>query len=216
MILANHQPNFMPNLAFFSKVKAVDTFVITTNIQFEKRGFQKRNKINNNGHDQWLTVPVTGSSLDMIKDIQVAPDGKWIGEHIKILRSAYQKEKYSNHIKEIIDIYEGNEWKRLADLNIALIHYFTDILGLSRTVVDEETTGYKETFLVNVLDKHSGKELLSGQGGKNYLTPERVEFIEKNGYKLSFHEHSVPAAEYPYAALHYLFTEGPEWIKEKI
>ena len=45
LIAAGHQPNYLPWLGFFDKIKQADLFIIEDNIQFERQGFISRNKI---------------------------------------------------------------------------------------------------------------------------------------------------------------------------
>ena len=45
MILAAHQLHYLPWLRYFHKIASVDTFVVLDNIQFNKNGWQNRNKI---------------------------------------------------------------------------------------------------------------------------------------------------------------------------
>lgn len=54
MILAAHQPNFIPWLPFFDKVNKADVFVLLINVQFEKNGWQNRCKVN----EKYWTMPV--------------------------------------------------------------------------------------------------------------------------------------------------------------
>lgn len=61
MRVAIHQPNFVPWLPFFYKMAMVDNFVLLTNVQFEKNGYQNRFKYK----DKWITKPVN-SGLENI------------------------------------------------------------------------------------------------------------------------------------------------------
>lgn len=62
MLLAAHQPNFMPWLPYFAKIQRADVFVLMINCQFEKNAFQNRAW----AWDRWLTKPVE-SGNDIIK-----------------------------------------------------------------------------------------------------------------------------------------------------
>ena len=64
MIVAIHQPNFIPWLPFFDKMAAADVFVILSECQFEKNGFQ--NRFQRNG---WNTMSVA-SGLAPIREKQ--------------------------------------------------------------------------------------------------------------------------------------------------
>lgn len=63
MILAAHQPNWIPWLPYFDKMNKCDVFILMINCQFEKNGFQNRAEV----FGKWWTKPVN-SGLQMIKD----------------------------------------------------------------------------------------------------------------------------------------------------
>src|SRR3989344_1602107 len=142
MIIAAHQPNFLPNLAFFNKMKTADLFVIVTNLQFEKQeGWQRRHKIKGPNGDIWLTVPVLGSQNQLIKDVAINNQVNWRKKHKRTIETIYAKGKGREHIPKIASLYQ-KEWMRLIDLNIAAILLFKEILGIKTPlVVDEEVSG---------------------------------------------------------------------------
>jgi hypothetical protein len=58
MIVAIHQPQFMPWLGYFDKMDQPDYFVLLDNVQYKKNEWQNRNRIKSPQGPQWLTVPV--------------------------------------------------------------------------------------------------------------------------------------------------------------
>ena len=62
-----HQPNFVPHFGFFYKMSMCDVFVILSQVQFEKNGFQNRYRFAKWPADKWVTMPVNGG-LEPIKD----------------------------------------------------------------------------------------------------------------------------------------------------
>jgi hypothetical protein len=55
MKVAIHQPNAIPWFPFFEKMQQADIFVILTQVQFEKNGWQNRCQVNG----KWWTNPVS-------------------------------------------------------------------------------------------------------------------------------------------------------------
>lgn len=51
-----HQPNFFPHFGFFYKMSMCDKFVILSEVQFEKNGYQNRYFLQ--GKQKWVTMPV--------------------------------------------------------------------------------------------------------------------------------------------------------------
>ena len=58
MKIAISQPTYLPWQGYFALIDYVDEFIFLENIQFNKRSWQQRNKIINNGKEIFLTVPV--------------------------------------------------------------------------------------------------------------------------------------------------------------
>ena len=47
-VVAIHQPCYIPWLPFFEKIKKSDIFVFLDDVQYQKNGWQNRNKIRTN------------------------------------------------------------------------------------------------------------------------------------------------------------------------
>ena len=212
MIIAAHQPNFLPNLAFFNKMKTADLFVIITNLQFEKQeGWQQRHKIKGPNGDIWLTVPVLGSQNQKIKDVKINNQVNWRKKHQKTIRMVYAKSKGEDLIDEINSIY-GSEPERLVEVNYRAILKLRDILGIkTKVVLDEEVSGNKHELLMNVCKKYKADTYLSGVGAHDYMTEERLAELQKNNIEHKFVEKNLTSL-YPYSTLHYLLSEGRGWV----
>ena len=52
------QPGYFPYIGFFKKIESSDVFVFFDDVQYEKNGFDNRNKIRTLEGYMWLTVPV--------------------------------------------------------------------------------------------------------------------------------------------------------------
>ncbi|KKR86622.1 MAG: WbqC-like protein family protein [Candidatus Curtissbacteria bacterium GW2011_GWA1_41_11] len=212
MIIAAHQPNFLPNLAFFNKMKTADLFVIITNLQFEKQeGWQQRHKIKGPNGDIWLTVPVLGSQNQKIKDVKINNQVNWRKKHQKTIRMVYAKSKGEDLIDEINSIY-GSEPERLVEVNYRAILKLKDILGIeTKVVLDDKVSGNKHELIINICKKYKADTYLSGVGALDYMTKERLAELKKNNIKHKFVEKNLTSL-YPYSTLHYLLSEGREWI----
>ena len=58
MLVAIHQPNFLPWLGYFDRMVNADLFVLLDHVQFERRNYHNRTMILLEGEARWLTVPV--------------------------------------------------------------------------------------------------------------------------------------------------------------
>ncbi|MGC9114363.1 MAG: WbqC family protein [Candidatus Micrarchaeia archaeon] len=58
MIVAVHQPNYLPWLGFFDKMRSCDVFVFLDDAAFSKNTVENSNRIKTPNGELWLTVPV--------------------------------------------------------------------------------------------------------------------------------------------------------------
>ncbi len=77
-----HQPNFTPWMPFFYKMAMCDVFVLLSDVQFEKGGYQNRYKKDG----KWLTKPVKSGLCD-IKDKQYLDGSSLFDLNRKIIES---------------------------------------------------------------------------------------------------------------------------------
>ena len=84
-VLVAHQPEFLPWLSYISKAAMGDVYFILDTIQFEKEGFQNRNKISikNSLGWQWLTIPILLGKKKLINlsDIKIDDKAGWQQKH---------------------------------------------------------------------------------------------------------------------------------------
>lgn len=208
MLMAFHQPNYLPNLSFFYKMAQADLFIITTNVQFMRREWQSRAKFAAaDGRDLMITVPVLGSNRQMIREAQINNHEKWRQKHARTLTNLYQRHVDPAIVTAIQDVYD-TETDRLADLNFRFIGLIRDLLGIrTQTVFDEEVTGHKHELLINICEKYQVNEYLSGLGGKSYMDEEFVAKLQKHNITHRFVDRDI-TNEYPYSSLHYILSEG--------
>jgi len=194
MIVTIHQPEHMPWLGFFDKLRQADTFVILDNVQFRKNYFQNRNKIRTQQGWIWLTVPVLakGKSSQLIQDAQINNAVNWQSTLWKSIFYAYNKasffEKYGNFLKQIYD----KQWTYLADLNEEIIRHVINELGIKVKIVMASTlevTGGGTDLLLEICQKLNADTYLSGISGKDYLEESR--FTEQ-GIKVIYQEFYHP------------------------
>ena len=82
MILAAHQPHYLPWLGYLDKMARADVFVVMDDLQYEAQNFQNRNRIKLNNGAGWLTVPLErGHQSDRICDKRVRNDAANPKEH---------------------------------------------------------------------------------------------------------------------------------------
>lgn len=211
-----HQPNYMPYLGFFDKVKKSDIFIILDNVQFIDSGFEHRNKIKTKDGMQWLTVPVRKNLGQPIKDVETA-NQKWQRKHWRSIELNYHKspnwEKYYVFFEE----YYRQEYKYLIDATMPVIEWFMDTFKLRRKIIMASEllpkTDLKSTeLLVELVKRAKGTTYLSGKMGKDYLNESR---FEEEDIKLEYQNFQHPSYVQQFgnfipnlSALDYLFNAG--------
>ncbi len=207
-VVAAHQPNFLPYLGFFDKMKSADVFVIRDEVLFAKRDFHHRNRIRINGNDNennpqssWVGFPVEehGDYLLYIK-IKDANRGKrhWKQQLAHELKASYQGAPYfEKHFQNVVDMVNQSNGS-LVDLNMALIGYLSKELGTESSVVMASKLGLKPEHyeksnpsddLVAICREVGADVYLSGAGGKGYLEMEK---FSKAGIEVQFQEYKHP------------------------
>src|SRR3989338_4093764 len=135
MLVAAHQPNYLPYCGFFHKIAHCDVFVIIDTVQFVKNGafaWQHRNRVRSNNGWMWLTVPVLtkGKSAQKINEVEIMNDINWRHKH---WQSIYQNYKKAPHFYKYSDFFEHiykTKWDRLLDLNMKMIFYLLKVLKI--------------------------------------------------------------------------------------
>jgi hypothetical protein len=220
MIIAIHQPNYLPYLGFFDKMKRSDIFVIYNNTQFEKADFQHRNRIRIYHGWKWLTVPVEKKRI-LINEIRIKNEVatwkgvKWAEAHLKDIRDNYKDTPYYSTYEEEIKRIYGKMYDKLIDLNMVLINFLKDAFDINTEIVQSSDFGFKSKSterLVDIVEVLEGDEYLSGPKGGDYLD---VSLFEKKGIKVIFQDFKHPVYKQRYegfvpnmAAIDALFNVG--------
>ena len=211
------QPGYLPWLGFFDQMHWADTLVIYDDVQYTKNDWRTRNRIKGTNGPQWLTVPVHFHLGNLIKDVALPEDKRWVKSHVKSLQFAYAKAKYFDDyflpIKELIEAPH----ERLIDLDMALIMYLKGTLGIDAQILYSsrmQVQGSKSQRLINICRECGATQYLTGDAARDYLD---VKLFEDNGIEVRYHHYKHP--EYPQlhgefipylSVIDLLFNCGPE------
>lgn len=173
MIVAIHQPQFMPWLGYIDKIDRCDVFVLLDNVQFKKNEYQNRNRIKTANGWQWLTVPVIYRYPERIIDVRIDNRTDWRRKHLVAIRTNYSRAAYfKDYYKEIAKIYM-REYEYLCDINIESVRTILRLFGIEKRIYRASSMdGLREDptlRLVDICKYVNGDTYLSGVGGKDYL-----------------------------------------------
>ncbi|MCW4003219.1 MAG: WbqC family protein [Candidatus Bathyarchaeota archaeon] len=195
MIVAGHQPNYLPWLGFFDKMRRCEIFIVEDNVQFEHQGFTNRNKIMTAGGVKWLSIPVEHANKPLqINEVKIANNAEpnWGRRHWLTLKHSYCKAPYwADYFEFFEDTYE-REWNMLVDLNMHLIRGIMRFLKIDKPLVMSSSLGVegKKTELLIAQCKKVGADVqLAGDGGRDYIDKRR---FEEEGIDLVFQEFMHP------------------------
>jgi hypothetical protein len=215
MIVAIHQPNYLPSIRFFDKMRSCDVFILLDDAQFTKNGFINRNRIQTGNGPLWLTVPVknNGRFGQQIRDVEIDNSRDWASKHWKTIKQNYQKAKgFGPHAGPLEAIY-STKWDKLLELNLTLIGYIRSNLGISprlKFASELAVTGQGTMRLIEICKKVEADTYLSGSGGGNYQDEQAFKDASLN---LVYQKPNDPVSNsdsmLTLSALDYLLNEVP-------
>lgn len=138
MIVSANQPYFAPYPGFFHKAWLSDCLVLLDDVQFpRKTTWITRNRFKNDQGMLWMTIPVykKGLGLQKISQVRVCPGGNWKRKHLQSFKSAYARAPFLSDLLGAIERIYSRHHDRVLDLNLELIHYILDYLGIDIRVV---------------------------------------------------------------------------------
>ena len=179
MLVAIHQPHYIPWLGYLDRMRKADVFVILDHVQFERRNYQNRTTILLEGEGRLLTVPVVQLSqkesiLEKAVDNSETGSRQWGPNHFKTLKYAYRKAphfaQYAPRLQEILEA----RWEKLVDLDLAMLDFLRDAFRITTPTVRSsqlQAEGARSDLLLNICRKIApGSTFLGGLGGsRGYL-----------------------------------------------
>jgi hypothetical protein len=131
--VAIHQPHYLPWLGYLAKWAAADVFVFLDTVQYEKNGWQNRNRIRTASGAHWLTVPVHAHLGTPITEVAVDTTQPWRARHLRAIEHAYARAAhlatYHDSLRALLDV----EWAQLARLAVASAEWLAKAVGITAT-----------------------------------------------------------------------------------
>ncbi len=193
MILAAHQLHYLPWLRYFHKIANCDTFVVLDNIQFNKNGWQNRNKIKTPQGAALLTVPIQNKFQQLISDVQIDTTQPWAKKHWRTIELNYQKSPFfKEHEPFFRGIYD-RPWNFLNELNYEMFFYYVKALGIQTKIVrssDLNLKGEATERLIGICKELGAKAYVTGA----YATQVYLDagLFEREGIELVTQEFKCP------------------------
>jgi hypothetical protein len=193
LIVAVHQPQYLPWLGYFDKIDKADVFVLLDNVQFKKNEWQNRNKIKTAQGWQWLTVPVMYKYPQLINEVPINNKVNWQHKQRQAILSNYRKAPYYDLLEPFFEDLFSSSWQGISQLNIEVVTSLSEMLGIGTTLhVGSELGEFPQDpddRLIAITKYFGAETYLAGAGGKEYMALDKY---EKAGIKVVFQDFTHP------------------------
>jgi len=194
MIIAIHQPQYIPWIGYFHKLDQSDVFVLLDNVQYKKNEWQNRNRIKTSHGWQWLTVPMNHRFPQMISEVRINNRVRWRQKHLHAVQTNYGKATFFKDYFPVLQEIWSQKWELLSPLNIHIIKRMAELLGIDTKLYVASDLGKDFAFepnrrLIEICNHFGAEVYLSGQGGKGYLD---MELFGKEGIEVLIQEINHP------------------------
>lgn len=194
MIVAVHQPQYIPWLGYFDKIDRADAFVFLDTVQFKKNEFQNRNRIKGANGAQWLTVPVFQRHGQRISEVAINNADKWRKKHIMALTSCYGKAPFFDEYFGAFEELLSREWDELSPLNMETVRLIASMLDIETVFHTASELGdfpeERDMRLVRIVRELGGDTYIAGAGGREYMD---TSVYADSGVEVVFQDYSHPS-----------------------
>jgi len=222
-IIGMTQSSYIPWKGFFDYINSVDEFFFYDDVQYTKQDWRSRNRIKTSKGLEWLSVPCGSKTRNrLICEVELKSHD-WQKSHWGKIAQNYRNAPYFKDYKEFFeDIYLGNIWTNLSDMNQTIIKRISkEILGITTKFDDSRRfnlEGTKEDRYIPLLKEVGCTTYISGPSAKSYLTEERM---EREGIKLEWMDYEgypeypqlYPPFEHSVSIIDLIFNTGPDMKK---
>jgi hypothetical protein len=202
IVVAIHQPTFLPWLGWWDKLVRADVFVLLDDVQFPKKGGSWVNRVRLlvSGEPRWVTVPVDRAfhGTLSVREMRIDTAKPWREEILRTISASYGRAPHFSAVMPVVEEALAVGAKRVAQLDEHAIRCLAEPLGLdtSRFVRQSDlgVEGAGNELLVDLCRTAGGDTYLSGDGAGGYLSEQT---FARAGIKLRYQEFSPPAYPQP-------------------
>lgn len=183
VILASHQPDFLPYSGFFYKIAKASVFDLAIYDDYSHQGYQRRVKIGG----KWVSLVVNKSDWDRKPIWQVDYERASVQRVIDAIYQEHHRDPYFKKYAPAIFSELVSNPSSMAVLNINLIGLLAQMLGLNTPIMTAiPLTKPKGHGILQLMDFYKADTYLSGNGAQAYIGDE----FEKAGKRLVWSTHN--------------------------
>ena len=193
MLVGIHQLHYLPWLRYLEKIHRSDVFIVLDNIQFNKNGWQNRNKVKTSAGTTLLTVPVYAKAGQNLEEVRIDNETPWRRRHWSTIEQSYGKAPHFDLHGPFLESTYAREWSRLNELMRHMLDYCIAVLGIGTQIQyasDLDVPGEATGRLVNLIRAVGGDRYYSGAYAlEEYLD---ADLLEAAGIGLEWQEWRAP------------------------
>jgi hypothetical protein len=183
MILAAHQPHYLPWLGYLDKLAKADLFVVMDDLQYEAQNYQNRQRMKLADGTAWLTVPLVHAGQgDRICDKRIDNTGgarhHWQRRTWRTLEVHYGRARWFARYRDELHAVYSQPWISLVELDMKMLELARNWLAIRTPIVRASSLGLagaKTDRLIDLCKKVGARAYLTGSGGSaGYLDAERM------------------------------------------
>jgi hypothetical protein len=185
VIVAAHQPSFLPWLGYLDKLAKADVFVVMDDLQYEAQNFINRNRLKLGHGPQWMTVPLIGAAqTELICDRRIDNSGRggrhhWQHRIWRTLQVHYGRAPgWSLYANDLEDVFV-RRWDSLVELDLHMLDLARRWLGIKTPILRASSlglSGAKTDRIQDMCKKLGASVYLSGRGGSTgYLDTDQLQ-----------------------------------------
>jgi hypothetical protein len=176
VVVAVHQPNFLPWLGYFDKLARCDVFVLLDTVQFPKKSgtWMNRVRLLVGGEPAWVTIPVVRAyhGLRRIDEMAIDESRPWRRKLLATIEQSYRRARHFETTMPLVTEMLCNDSPLLADYNEAGVRLLASALGLDAGKLIRSSslraTGASTDLLIDVTRTVGGDCYLAGGGAGEY------------------------------------------------
>lgn len=174
MIVAAHQPAYLPWLGYLDKLAKADVFVVMDDLQYEGQNFQNRNRVKLDRGPHWLTVPLyRGAQTDRVMDKRIDNTGRggrhhWQRRTWRTLEVHYVRSPHFARYAPALEDTFRQRWDSLVELDLHMLDLARQWFGITRPIVRASSlglSGAKTDRIRSLCEAVGAHAYLSGRGG---------------------------------------------------
>jgi len=162
-------------------------------VQYTKNDWRNRNQIYSKNGLQWLTIPVSRTSVNKKISEVLLPVNDWNAKHLKSITLSYARAPHFEQIGDFFEsTYRGHKWRRLVELNRHIIMALSGLLGIKTTFLDSNIfvlSGDRVDRLLNLLREVGATSYISGPSARSYLKGHEHKF-ESSGIEIIYKDYA--------------------------